>query len=280
MNYGSDEYYDIYFINKNNSDKKRLIQKPSDKLKQKQKDLISLYSKFPLHSACACAKGLGPLYAATPHLEAKYLLKIDISNCFENINLDKVYKAISRASINSLLKETMIKNLSICFIHWNQKTMLPTGSPTSPILCNIALSHIDKLVTQIASNNDYVYTRYMDDLNLSTKKETRDWILIDQIKHLLESENYPINHKKTKWYGRGDNDAKIVAGINLQTVSRREIKRLVRARLNNLAKENKPLDSVTQGYLAYIKSIDENNYKKLTDYFIKRKNYNQPKEQI
>ena len=149
--------------------------------------------------------------------------------------------------------------------------MLPTGSPTSPILCNISLSHIDKLVTKIAKKNDYVYTRYMDDLNISTKKENRDWPLINEIKNLLITEEYPINHKKTKWYGKGNNDAKIVAGINLETISRREIKRLVRARLNNLAKSNKPFDHITNGYLAYIKSIDQITYNKLINYYHKRK---------
>ena len=46
--------------------------------------------------------------------------------------------------------------------------------------------------------------------------------------------------------GRGNNDEKLVAGINLETLSRRNLKRMLRARLNNSAKNKTNLDSITQ----------------------------------
>jgi len=275
MHIRSNNDYDVFVIN-NNSNKKRLIQKPSKQLKEKQKKLIPLYSQFPLHKACSCAKGLGPAVAAAPHIGARYLLKVDISNCYENITLEKVYRAITDGQIDDLLKEKMITNLPTCFIGWKGKQLLPTGSPTSPILCNIALSSIDTPASQIAEKYGYAYTRYMDDLNFSTTKKDRDWDLIDKIKKLLISEGYPVNYKKTKWYGKGDNDAKIVAGINLETISRREIKRKIRAQLNKIAKNNELIDQTTNGYLAYINSIDKTTYNKLMNYLAKRREFFHP----
>ena len=265
--------YEIYYIGQKNSNKKRLIQQPSNSLKQKQKELISLYNEFPLHTACACKKGSGPLNAALPHLGAKYLLKVDISNCYQNITYDQVYDRIVKEYDNTDIKKEMLDNLKYCFINWKGRKILPTGSPTSPILCNIALSSIDYYVNKAAKRYGYVYTRYMDDLNLSTKSNERDWRLINLIQGMLIGAGFPVNKKKTRWYGRGDNDAKIVAGVSLQSVSRRQIKRLVRARLQNLAKNNEPIDSITHGYLAYIKSIDIKTYRNLHQYYCKRLEY-------
>lgn len=257
-----DEYSVFYIKGKNN--KLRLIQSPSPSLKKKQKELVELYEQFPLHKACCCKKGSGPIDAAQPHLGAKFLLKVDISNCYERIRLDKIEKIISNSDISNNLKQKMINNLQICFIDWNGEYRLPTGAPTSSVLCNIALTEIDYIVNDIALEHNYKYTRYMDDLNLSTTSKERKWELIHTISCILAFSGFPTNIHKTKWFGKGDNDAKIITGINLNTISRRSVKRMVRARLNNLARDKQPLDAKTKGYLSYINSIDKTTY----DYFI------------
>jgi hypothetical protein len=265
--------YDIYYIGQKNSNKRRLIQQPSLELKQLQRSLIPLYERFPLPQACACKRGSGPIDAALPHLGAKYLLKVDLSDCYQHISLEQAYKRIHNEFPDSSLKEEMLENLPNCFINWNGKTMLPTGAPTSPILCNIVLSEVDYYVNKVAHRYDYAYTRYMDDLCLSTHRQYREWSLIDRVTGILTANNFKVNKKKTKWYGKGNNDAKIVAGISLESVSRREIKRLMRARLQNLAASRKPIDAVTNGYLAYVKSIDEKTYNQLHIYYKKRLEY-------
>jgi len=265
--------YEIYYIGQKNSSKKRLIQQPSKRLMSYQKKLISLYEHYPLHNACACKKGSGPINAALPHLGARYLLKVDISNCYQHITIDKALERISNGYPDGPIKEKMLENLPYCFIKWHGKTMLPTGAPTSSMLCNIVLSGIDYYVSKVAQRHDYAYTRYMDDLCLSTHREHREWSLIDRVSGILEAHKFSVNKRKTKWFGKGNNDAKIVAGISLQSISRRQIKRLVRARLQNLAITNSPIDSTTQGYLAYIKSIDQRTYEQLNNYYHKRLDY-------
>lgn len=265
--------YDVYYIGQKNSNKRRLIQQPSEELKKIQKDLIPLYEKYPLHKACACKKGSSPLDAALPHLGARYLLKVDLSNCYQHITYEKTLERIIRGYPDNAFKQEMIENLPYCFIDWNGKRMLPTGAPTSPILCNIVLSAVDYYVSKTAERNGYVYTRYMDDLNLSTKSKERNWRLINLVQGMVKGAGFPINKKKTKWYGRGNNDAKIVAGVSLESISRRQIKRLIRARLQNLAMQGLPIDSITNGYLAYVNSIDPKTYSNLHDYYRKRLEY-------
>ena len=90
---------------------------------------------------------------------------------------------------------------------------------------------------------------------------------------MLVGAGFTVNKKKTKWYGRGNNDAKIVAGVSLESISRRKIKRLIRARLQNLAINQNPIDAITNGYLAYVKSIDKKTYNQLHNYYKKRLEY-------
>src|ERR1019366_2128249 len=46
---------------------------------------------------------------------------------------------------------------------------LPQGAPTSPMLANLAVASFDKEVAAIAADASLVYTRYADDLFLSTR---------------------------------------------------------------------------------------------------------------
>src|SRR5690606_10313195 len=57
-----------------------------------------------------------------------------------------------------------------------QRRVLPQGAPTSPLLANLAVFGMDREIMEIATEHDLVYTRYADDIALSTKRDdfTRD----------------------------------------------------------------------------------------------------------
>jgi len=48
---------------------------------------------------------------------------------------------------------------------------LPQGAPTSPMLANLASYRLDCTIQKVAEGYDMVYTRYADDIALSTKRE-------------------------------------------------------------------------------------------------------------
>jgi hypothetical protein len=49
---------------------------------------------------------------------------------------------------------------------------LPQGAPTSPMLANLAARQLDKRLEEIASDHGLIYTRYADDITLSTVDES------------------------------------------------------------------------------------------------------------
>lgn len=52
--------------------------------------------------------------------------------------------------------------------------VLPQGSPCSPILTNMVCAPLDNNMMRLAKANGFVYTRYADDITLSTYKKAFD----------------------------------------------------------------------------------------------------------
>jgi hypothetical protein len=264
--------YKVYTINR--KDKKRQIEEPSSKLKEIQTNLINKFEDFPFHTACHSRAGRSIATNAAIHANAKYLLRIDIKGCYQNTTRDKVEKGFLEA-------ETRVdkQHLDYCFWFNGEHWILPTGAPTSPILCNIALTQADDFLFKYLENLGYQYTRYIDDIHISTTNNKRDWSIKNKVeKFLIEKMGYPINKRKSKWM-TVSRDSAIVTGVNIGHGNRvpHQFYRMMRARLYNLAREEKPIDQETRGCLAYVKSIDQNRFNYLEQYY--QRKYNEAKIQ-
>lgn len=252
--------YKYYKIKQGN--KIRQIEEPLPETKKLQQTLLPLLSKFKLHKACMAIPGLGVGDNAKVHSGAKYLLKIDIKGCYQAIRLKYL--------------EDFGEITKLCFCQDKRgRWMLPTGAPTSPILCNILLTPLDVELSRLAKEKKYRYTRYLDDMIFSTTASKRDWNLIDEVICIVKSHGYQPNYKKTRWLTR-DKDSLTVTGVNVgkRNAASRKMKKTVRAMLHRLATTNDPIDARTNGYLAYIYSIDQYAHQKLlTFYEEKRQKY-------
>ena len=265
------ENYNIFRIKSDNG-KIRIIEEPLEPLMSKQKEIALLLDHYPLHTSNYACKGRSAVKNSLPHAKATYILKADIHKCFPHTTKDKILKGLQLYN-NLDWQEEVLANLDYCLLHGR----LPTGAPTSPTLCNIALSPLDQKIQALANTYKYTYTRYVDDLHLSTISSLRKWDLLDEVRILVEAEGYKLNTKKSKWLTIGTKsvDNVVVTGIRLgqKRKTPRILRRKVRALLQNLAKDKLPLNEEANGYLAYIRSINSDEYTEFLIYYQKRFNY-------
>ncbi len=179
------------------------------------------------HSSVAFKKGNNIVKAARLHSGCKWLLKLDIVNFFESINEKKIYKIFydmgyqpliafelarlcTREGRPSYLRNWNIKKWqtrrdfnqsSIPYIKSKHQGHLPQGAPTSPMLANLAMYDFDKTIFELAGSHQLTYTRYADDLTLSTSSDdfTRDKankIILDIYK-IISRYGFEPNYTKT-----------------------------------------------------------------------------------
>jgi len=180
----------------------RLIAVPDPSLLKTQRWITQeILGKAEPHSASvAFSKGDTLLAAAEPHCGCRWLIKLDVRNFFESISEIAVYNvfqslgyqplvAFELARLCTRLRTSEFPFKPRWWVRWwgwttilayqvwrpdNGSRMghLPQGAPTSPMLANLAMREFDKLVSRIADQNGLIYTRYADDLTLSSKNES------------------------------------------------------------------------------------------------------------
>jgi RNA-directed DNA polymerase len=265
------EHYQVFMITQGS--KKRLIQAPSEELKDYQRQLIPLFNSYPFYPGCTARVGMSVLDNAAPHHNAVSLFKTDLKQFYPSVTLEHLLRNIDRHD-NEQWKEEVRTKVLHCLIAVEGRLVLPTGAPTSPILSCIAASDLDVALALLASTYGFVYTRYIDDLTF-TSKEIRDERFGHLVTDTIRQFGFRCNRQKTQWVYPDSNKTFAVTGValnrNNNSLVPKEIRRKVRARLDKIALNNIPLDSVTQGYLAYIRMIDQSAWQKMTDYLEKRK---------
>ena len=104
---------------------------------------------------------------ALSHIRKKNILNIDLKDFFGSFNFGRV-RGFFIKNRNFLLEPeiaTVISQIS-CY---NDK--LPQGSPSSPIITNLITHAMDIRLAKIAKKNSCSYSRYADDITISTRKK-------------------------------------------------------------------------------------------------------------
>ena len=257
-----EKYYRKFEINKKNG-KKRNILSPYKELKYIQQSILKiLYEKKPSIYAKAYIKNVNLIDNVIIHKNHKYILKLDISNFFENISYVDIY---------NIFKEFGFSD-KICGLLSHLTTYndyLPQGAPTSPYLSNLVLRYFDYEVGKWCENRNINYTRYSDDMTFSMNEYNNEIIRFIRVKLYklgLELNNKKIclinNSKKQKITGIVVND-KLQVDIRYRKKIRQEIYYIKKYGIEEHLKaikerKEKYLESL-YGRILFVLSISKNN---------------------
>lgn len=145
---------------------------------------------------------------ASIHIGNKNILKMDISNFFPSISVDRVISIFKKFGYS---KKVSIYLSALCTL----KNQLPQGAATSPVISNIISKKFDHRLEMLSKASFLNYSRYADDLTFSGEFISPK--IIPTIKKILLEEGFFTNDKKTKIItGSGK---KIVTGISIASNS-------------------------------------------------------------
>ena len=201
------------------------------------------------------------------HLRKKYVINIDIEDFFGSINYGRIQGYFTKNRYFKLNAEiaSIISSL-VCF-----KSVLPQGSPVSPVISNLIFQSTDMRILTLAKKYSLTYSRYADDLSFSTNKEINSKDFIEKLEALIERSGFKINHSKTRV--QSSSERQEVTGLTVNkrlTISKKYYKKS-RSMVHSLVtndnfhfgdvrdKKEIALGSkinILQGIIGYIDSID------------------------
>jgi len=238
---GSDPYRD-YIAKKRErpqasavSRRYRTICIPDPELKKVQRwihhNILSKIAPHPASTAYADNSTL--LAAASRHVNARWLVKIDIERFFESIKEPYVASVFERLGYPDLLsfqfarlctRLPTAKSRKEIFRRHSKPTngvmknewigFLPQGAPTSPQLANAVMRRFDRRIAALSKKAGLRYSRYSDDLIFSTRGHfSRDHAatFVHEVYDVLGAHGFEANRTKTSVAAPGAR--KVVLGL-------------------------------------------------------------------
>ena len=226
---------------------------------------------------------------AEMHLDARWLIKLDIHDFFHSVPEHSVYPIFQRLGYPRLLSLELTRLCtrrgpmdqtsyevpyeSTAPYKTPVRGRLPQGAPTSGVLANVAMLDADAKLEALAHSEGLVYTRYSDDLTFSAGQDfsrPRAAHVIRRASAIVERSGFSLHRGKTRVVPPGARH--IVLGLLLaegRVRLRSEFKRRLEVHIRGVAKfgltehaQVRHFDSVlsminhVDGCIAFAKSVD------------------------
>lgn len=258
--------YKEHYIEKRNGRGLRLISQPTAELKFFQRLLVTNeLQDLPIHeSAVAYRAGKAIRDHAEPHARSRFLLKLDFKDFFPSLSASAVAMHLDRLCRYSP-DEIWVACQLLCKGNRDKSSLhLSIGAPSSPILSNALLYDFDDALSRYCIQNSVVYTRYADDIALSTSVPNRlDETLIVVQMLLKQHQRLNLTLNSTKQVNVSKKRRRTLTGLTLSNDGRASIgrikKRELRAALHNLTRHGTSEMPVSRlkGMLAFTHSVDQ-----------------------
>lgn len=258
--------YKVFFIEKKNGGLRQVAQ-PARELKEIQRWINRLLEPIlPVHeSATAYRRGSSIKENAQVHVQSNYMLKLDFKDFFPSIKRKDIESHL-KSKCSDHLDSSAIRMISYLST-WAPLRQTPLrlciGAPSSPLLSNTVMYDFDVALSQICADRAVKYTRYADDITLSSLKKHVLEEFVGIITNQLEELPYPriaLNAKKSVFASKAGR--RIVAGVTItptRSVSiGRDRKRLIRAMYHRYIKGLLSADETRKlfGLIAFAEHIE------------------------
>lgn len=204
----------------------RLVEAPKGTLRDLQRKLLREFLVYipPHECAHGFRRGRSTLTCATAHVGRDVVLRIDLEDFFASVTFAQVSATFRTAGYAEPVADSLA---GMCTTRvpirvvatrpvsgdpaaaWRQKRRLatphlPTGSPTSPALANLAAYRLDCRLFAAAQAVGATYTRYADDLIFSGDGEFRRRVrrFSVLVAGIALDEGYRVNPRKTSIVGK------------------------------------------------------------------------------
>ncbi|SDJ39382.1 reverse transcriptase family protein [Lutimaribacter saemankumensis] len=249
--------YHSFTIKARRSAKIRTIDAPNPPLKLLQRaTLDKLLAPVVAHDASmAFAPGKSIAMNARRHLGASYLFSTDIRSFFPSVTSQHVREMLeARFQHFSPEAREEVQDL----VTFNGR--LPQGAPTSPHIGNLVMFSFDEICCAKAAEMGAVYTRYADDISVSSNSSEPPQRMQEVITGYLSAMGMELHPDKTRQLG--PKQTRIVTGLDIGRSRLRPTKayRKKAAALVRMSSKY-PTKMARQhykilGYLAYWNDID------------------------
>ncbi len=184
----------------------RTIEQPSREIKALQRWLIqALIKRLPVHeSATAYSKGSSIRQNASKHAQSNFTLRADFESFFPSFNGWQVATFLTE---NAREHGIQLTQDDIAFVRRIvcRHESLTIGAPSSPLLTNAMMFDFDILISNWCEERDLVYTRYADDLFISSDKPNMLSEALGKIEDCAQVYRFAalrINREKTAFLSR------------------------------------------------------------------------------
>lgn len=279
MIFSAEKFYHEFYINKKKGGKRKIVVPfPSLLLVQKW-----IYKNILLKCNChSNIHGFIPkksiITNAQSHIGSQDFLKLDLQDFFPSISINWVVNFFSQLGYP---KKIAFYMASLCCY----EEALGQGAPTSPFLSNLLLFSLDKRLANLAKKNNFIYTRYADDIVFSGQKITKGFYFL--VNSIIVDYGMNLNNSKTQL--RKNKKQNIVTGIvvrsdgiNIPKNYKRNIRQEIyyinkyglMSHLSKIRNKNPAYLLSLLGKVNYVLSVEKNNdefreYKNIVEGFIK-----------
>ncbi|QIZ52237.1 RNA-directed DNA polymerase [Dickeya zeae] len=164
------------------------------------------FSKIPLNSAAkAYVKGESYLSYLEPHIYGSSFCRLDIKSFFNNISFTDVKKSLSPYVKDEFLigKEQTVLEAILNSVGYDDekydRTLIPMGFKTSPVISNIIFRKMDILIQDFCIKKGLIYSRYADDMLFSNLRDGNLLLsnyFFDEISSLISIMGFKLNESK------------------------------------------------------------------------------------